>query len=102
MHPLHGHNDELTRHFHVVFDVRVLDLNLSIDSASSFKVKSTFKMLTFQRPSNNKPYQLPWHHLSIHTCSAVEVGGRLGAEPPFFKLGGGAEPPFYFRKSRIY
>jgi hypothetical protein len=37
--------------------------------------------------------------------SAVEVGGRLGAEPPFFKLwggGGGAGPPFYFRKSRIY
>ena len=35
--------------------------------------------------------------------SAVKVGGRLGAEPPFFKLGGGGtEPPFYFRKSRIY
>ena len=33
--------------------------------------------------------------------SVVEVGGRLGAEPPFFKLWG-AEPPFYFRKSRIY
>ena len=37
-------------------------------------------------------------------ASAVEVGGRLGAELPFFKLwgGGGAEPPFYFRRSRIY
>jgi hypothetical protein len=33
--------------------------------------------------------------------SAVEVGGRLGAEPPSSNSGG-AEPPFYFRKSRIY
>jgi hypothetical protein len=42
-----------------------------------------------------------WSIVQVH--SAVEVGGRLGAEPPSSNSGGGgAEPPFYFRKSRIY
>jgi hypothetical protein len=36
-------------------------------------------------------------------CSqCCRSGGSLGGGAPFFKLWGGAEPPFYFRKSRIY
>ena len=42
-------------------------------------------------------------HVVLWANQCCRSGGRLGAEPSFFKLGGGgAEPPFCFRKSRIY